>query len=394
MKTKPKILILVNYYLPGYKAGGSLRTITNMVDHLSDNFEFLIITRDRDLGDKRPYPDVIMNEWTRVGSAWVFYTSPEQQTLMGIKNIINTTSYDILYLNGFFDPLFTLKPLLLRRMGQLRNTPVVLAPRGEFSDGALRLKSLKKKVYIWSVSLLGLYNNLCWQASSEYESEDIQNEFAVSGENIHVALDLSVKAVAENIWHKSRGTKTKELRIVFLSRISPMKNLDYALRILKKVTTHLTFDIYGPIEDESYWIMCQSLAEMTPKNVKINYCGSVAAKQVSSIFSQYDLFFFPTRGENYGHVIAESLSVGTPVLLSNKTPWKNLEKDGLGWDVELENVDVFKRILESYALNTMEEKNDIRNHIRKKVLERLTNMEVLEANRQLFYKCINQKKGY
>lgn len=34
MKNKPKILTFVGYYLPGYKAGGQLRTIANMVENL------------------------------------------------------------------------------------------------------------------------------------------------------------------------------------------------------------------------------------------------------------------------------------------------------------------------------------------------------------------------
>ncbi len=388
MKTKPKILILINYYLPGYKAGGPLRTIANMVDHLSDDFEFYLIARDRDLGDDKPYTDVNIDEWNRVGTAMVFYASPDQLTFAGIKNIINETKHDILYLNGFFEPTFTFVPLLLRRIGKLPNVPVVLAPRGEFSKGALRLKRLKKIIYIRIVCLFGLYEKLTWQASSEYEAEDIRRKFNVQNKSMHIAVDLPAKIVDGDIQHENSDVNHKVFRVVFLSRISPMKNLDYILRVLEKVTENVIFDIYGPIEDKGYWTMCQSLIEMTPDNIEINYCGSVSAEQVPFVFSQYDLFFFPTRGENYGHVIAESLSVGTPVLISDQTPWRNLQKDGLGWDIELEDINEFVRILELYALNTLEEKQDMRNHIRQKVLERLDNAKVLESNRQLFYKCI------
>ena len=390
MQIRPKILTLISYYLPGYKAGGPLRTIANMVDHLSDDFEFWIITRDRDLGDNKPYPNVIINEWIHVGSAWVFYASPDQLTLMGINNIINKTQHDILYLNSFFEPTFAFMPLLIRRIGKLPNVPIVLAPRGQFSKGALSLKRLKKIIYIRTVRLFGLYEKLIWQASSEHEAEDIRREFNVENEDIHVAMDLPAEIVNSDIPHEKKSVNEKLFRVVFLSRISPMKNLDYVLHILEKVTVKVTFDIYGPIEDKDYWAKCQSLIEMTPNNIEINYCGSVTAVQVPSIFAQYDLFFFPTRGENYGHVIAESLSVGTPVLISDKTPWRNLQKDGLGWDIELEDINKFVRILELYALKTLDEKRDMRKHIRQKVLERLNNTEVLESNRQLFYKCIQQ----
>ena len=48
MDHKPVILVFLGNYLPGFKSGGPLRTIVNLVDNLSDEFEFLIITSDRD----------------------------------------------------------------------------------------------------------------------------------------------------------------------------------------------------------------------------------------------------------------------------------------------------------------------------------------------------------
>jgi glycosyltransferase involved in cell wall biosynthesis len=50
----------------------------------------------------------------------------------------------------------------------------------------------------------------------------------------------------------------------------------------------------------------------------------------------------PTLGENYGHVIVESFSVGLPIILSKKTPWLNLESKHLGWDLDLK-IDVFRK---------------------------------------------------
>jgi glycosyltransferase involved in cell wall biosynthesis len=46
------------------------------------------------------------------------------------------------------------------------------------------------------------------------------------------------------------------------------------------------------------------------------------------------LFFSSTKGENYGHAIAESILSGMPVIITNTTAWKDLEVFGIGWDVE------------------------------------------------------------
>lgn len=382
MGTKPKILILVSYYLPGYKAGGPLRTIANLVNDLGDDFEFLILTRDRDLGDNTPYFGITVNEWSYLGKTHVFYASPEYLTFRRITKVINNTAHDVLYLNSFFDPLFSIRPLLARRFKCLVNTPVLLAPRGEFSSGALQLKSFKKNIYIYLSNFISLYKDIYWHASSEYEANDIKHKLPVADNNMLIALDLSTKISVNDLAPLNLYSDT--LRVVFLSRISPKKNLDYALRVLASVKAKLIFDIYGPLEDDAYWQSCLELCNAMPKNITITYCGTVLPEEVTKTFASYDLFFFPTKGENYGHVIAESLSVGTPVLLSDQTPWQNLDTDGLGWSFSLDNMGEFVNILESVACQTQDQKHTMRLHIRQKIIARILNPDSLEANRQMF----------
>ena len=63
--------------------------------------------------------------------------------------------------------------------------------------------------------------------------------------------------------------------------------------------------------------------------------------EVLSALSGHDLFFLPTLGENYGHVIHEALLSGSQVLLSDQTPWRGLTEAGLGWDLPLEGKGAF-----------------------------------------------------
>jgi glycosyltransferase involved in cell wall biosynthesis len=62
--------------------------------------------------------------------------------------------------------------------------------------------------------------------------------------------------------------------------------------------------------------------------------------------AEHKLFLIPTLGENFGHVIFESLAVGCPVLISDRTPWRGLEEKGVGWDVPLGDVARFRAILQ------------------------------------------------
>ena len=155
-----KILTLADYYLPGYKAGGPIRTLANMVEQLGGEFEFKIITADRDFKDESAYQGITVNHWNRVGKADVFYVSPKRRSLRGFKKILCSTECDVVYLNSFFSPYFTIKPLLLRRLRLTPEKPLIIAPRGEFSPGALGLKNLKKQAYLLAVKVFGLYRGV------------------------------------------------------------------------------------------------------------------------------------------------------------------------------------------------------------------------------------------
>jgi glycosyltransferase involved in cell wall biosynthesis len=137
--------------------------------------------------------------------------------------------------------------------------------------------------------------------------------------------------------------------MAFLSRISPKKNLDGALAILTGIAAHVEFDIYGTKEDAGHWEDCRKIMAKLPANVTATYKGVLAPDDVVPTLSGYDLLFFPTRGENFGHVILESLLAGCPVLLSDQTPWRNLAAIHAGSDIALHDVDAFRRFMEMFA---------------------------------------------
>lgn len=353
---KPIILTFIAFYIPGYRGGGPIRTIANMVNRLGDDFDFRIVTSDRDFGDQHPYNAIEVDAWNQVGQARVFYASPSSRSLWKFARLIRDTPHDVLYLNSFFDPKFTLTPLLACRLRLAPRSPVVLAPRGEFSEGALKLKRWKKAPFINLVFRVRMFDNVLWQASTVYESADIkrvmciQESSVVVTNNIAVAPDLSQKIYLSEENNNALASMDKgSLRVCFLSRIAPMKNLDYALKVLAQVKVRVQFDIYGPKERPVYWEECEALIKKLPPNIRTAYGGSVENSKVRAVIGMYDLFFVPSRGENFGHVFMEALSAGVPILVSDQTPWRDLKRQQLGWDISLEQPDEFVRALEEAA---------------------------------------------
>ena len=379
--SRPVILCLVRYYLPGYKSGGPVRTIANMAEHLGDELDFSIVATDRDLNDEQPYSQVRVDQWNPVGKARVFYASPRSLSLTRLARLISATSHDVLYLNSFFDPVFTLRPLLARRLGLIPARPTVIAPRGEFSQGAFALRSSKKRAYMLLAGLAGLYRDLAWQASSTYEVEDIRAALGATAQRVEVAPDLLPLAAAPVT---AQPRQQGPLRICFLSRITPKKNLDFLLRMLARVRSPVALQIFGPIEDAAYWSSCEALLRQLPANVSARYAGSVEHSRVGQVMRDHDLFFFPTHGENFGHVILEAMLAGCPVLISDRTPWRELERHGVGWDLPLASEQRFVEVIEHCSRLSAADYESLRLRVAAYASERLADRSVVDANLRLF----------
>jgi len=388
------ILCFVNYYLPGYKAGGPIRTIANMVAQFDGDFEFLIVTRDRDISDIAPYPNVLIDQWNTVGQAKVFYASSATLSFLGVRRLLKETPHDVLYLNSFFSPLTTILPLIIRRLGLYGGKPVILAPRGEFSTGALVLKATKKKIYIAFAKLMGIYRQLIWQASSEFEFKDIHCAMHCTtvAPNIMVASDLLSlpnQMIEEPASAKSDTRSPGPLRIIFLSRISPMKNLDYLLRVLSKVNVSVALSIYGPNEDSVYWSLCLSLIQTLPSHISVTYHGEVTHEQVEQKFASHDVFVFPTRGENFGHVIYEALASGTAVIVSDQTSWQP-DPSGALEVIALERPDSWTAAINHRACFNEQAYIDLRDAAARYAAAYLAISPALAQNRILFLSALGR----
>lgn len=342
-----RVLCLVSHYLPGYKAGGALRSVASMAAVLAGSCRFAVLTSDRDLGDPTPYQGVVTDCWTSSENGQVFYAS---RPCAACVREIRGGGWDVLYVNSFFNPCFAILPVVLASLFRKRLT-VIVAPRGEFSSGALAIKSFKKRSFLWLARSLGLYRKVIWHASTELEAVDIRRAVGRDAREIRISADIPMITTtgADEQEAGQLAPCSGPLRICFVSRISPMKNLEFALRVLKEANVPLRFDIYGPVEDKEYAARCLDIASLMPADVRVQFMGPVPHGEVLGRISQYHLFFFPTLGENFGHVIAEALAAGTPVLISNETPWRGLQVAGAGWEVPLSRPEEFVRIVREFS---------------------------------------------
>ncbi len=331
-------------YLPGYKDGGPVRSIKNLTDRLGDEYDFRILTCDRDHGDEEPYPGILYQTWNPVGKAMVRYVKPGGFTEKAVLRA--SEGADLIYVCGCFND-YARTVLKLKKEEKLTQ-PVVIAAMGLFSPGAFHIHYAKKKAYMIFLRALGYFRNVEWSATSEEEAADIRREVGARA-ICHLAEDLPR---VPNDVTRGDSSHSGSLKVIFLSRISRKKNLTYATNIIRRWADNregrIRFDIYGNLEDQVYWEECQRELKDLPYNVIWKYKGIADAEKIPEIFAQYDVFLFPTLGENYGHVIFEALSGGCIPVISDQTPWTVEKMGGNGERYSLESATPFITAIDRY----------------------------------------------
>jgi glycosyltransferase involved in cell wall biosynthesis len=390
-KKKINILCLTAFYLPGNKSGGPVRSISSIIEHLKDYISFDVLTSDRDINDFKSYDEIAPNKWNKISGTNIFYSSNSLESYFHFFKILRFHSYDILYINSFFNIRYAIFPIIIIKLTGCKIIKVVLAPRGEFSEGALKLKKIKKYFFVFLSKLFMLHKDIFWHVSSEYEAYDVKNILgdSIDHKKILIAPDLTNFKI-DNLNSKSK-IQMNPFKICFISRISPKKNLAFAISILSKLKGEIVFDIYGPIEDHKYWDECRSLIKNIPQNLKINYKGIISHDKIASTFSKYNLFFFPTLGENFGHVIIESICAGTPVLLTKNTPWRNLESKGVGWDFELDDIFGFVNSIQTLMSMSLIEYLKLRACVKEFGINYMDNPQNIEANLMMFQTALGKE---
>jgi glycosyltransferase involved in cell wall biosynthesis len=344
-KERKSVLVLVDWFKPGYKAGGPIRSCTNFAYALKNEFDIRVLTTDTDHGEQAPYKNITPNEWiTNLGpDINVYYARKATLSLSQLKREIINTNADYVYLNHLFSPKFVVYPLWLKFTRQLKSK-IVLCPRGALYESALAVKPAKKRPFITLFKALKIHKLITFHATNEREKNAILAYFP--GSQVIIADNLPESDQPDFV---TCNKETGILKCIFVARIVAIKNLLFLLEVLQQVKKRVVLTIAGPVEDLDYWNECERAIKGLPSNIQVNYIGSISNEEVKSKISEHHLFVLPTQGENFGHSIFESLLSGRPVLISDQTPWLNLAAKKAGWDVTLHEPAKFAGVIDDMA---------------------------------------------
>lgn len=381
---KPKIALLTQWYLPGNNAGGPVRSIFSLVELLKNDFEFYIITTNTDLNSETPYKNIQQNKWFIENGINYYYHNTENLRATDIIKNIQFINPNLIYLNSFWSWKFSLN--ILKNKNNF-NCNILLAPRGMLSVGALKIKTYKKKLFFLLSNLLNWHRSIYFQASSEIEKQEIISKFPKS--IIYTLPNLNAFSPIINNKHKG----VNELNLFYLSRISKVKNLHLALTHLRSVSNQfkINYSIYGNIEDQSYWKDCLKIINDLPSHINVKYKGNIPFHKIQEALMNEDCLLLPTMNENFGHSIVESLLCSCPVIISKNTPWLNLEKEKVGFNLNENNSIEFVKAIEYYAGLSSENFNEIRKSCNLYISSKLNIESTIKNYKNSFNECIKNR---
>lgn len=329
-----KLLIMASLFWPQKNSGGPPISIMNLVQSVKDRFDIYIISKNHEINDDKPL-EGILSGWNQFEFGKAFYTSKDEHTFKIITRLIEDVEPDVIYQNSFFS-IDDLIPVLAYKKKH-KNVKVIVAPRGEFYPERLQVGKLKKTVYGKLFRYSGLLKDVYFQGTGQEECMQEKAFLGIPDDHLMNIQNISLPVKG---LHSSIEKMPNDLKLVYVARIHPTKNTLKAIEWLGGLSGNVQYDIYGSIENEMYWKQCQDAIARLPQNITVRYKGVIDHDQVASTIAGYHAYYMPTTGENFGHSIVEAMLMGKPVVISDQTPWTDVNDNG-GFAISLNDEKAF-----------------------------------------------------
>jgi glycosyltransferase involved in cell wall biosynthesis len=391
---RPKITVFTRSYPPAYLSGGPARSLYALIEYLGAEFDFSIVTAFSNEIGVASSEELRPGQWSTTGIASISRQASHRMSARTTRRLLKESDPEAIYLNSLFDFHFAILPLIVSR-ALFRKVPVILAPRGELSVGALALKRVKKTIFLLAFRLLRLHMAVAWHASTGQERDDIQRVFGRRVKT-YVAIDLRSNLFDEGVkeGQDRRSPRDSPLTsLVFFSRIVPKKNLTALIEAMMLLRDPPNLFVAGPIEDDRYWRRCRELINRLPRPGCVEYVGTIPADDAVRFLGEFDLFVLPTLGENFGHVVLEALAAGTPVIVGRETPWRCIETSGAGWMCDAGKPEAIAELIERFCALDKDTCQRMRTAARRLACEVYNDSSSIKANRSMFYTVISGFSG-
>jgi glycosyltransferase involved in cell wall biosynthesis len=317
-----KVVISMPWYTPAFKAGGPIQSVEQLITSCEDRHRFMVICSNKDVDGTNLRVSTI-NQWQEFSRHCSIAYLTGLNSVFTYHKLVKQKSPDIIYIIGIYGWLFMIYPLFF-----IKASRKIISVRGMLHPGALSQKPWKKAIYLFLLKNLIQKKKVSFHATDSYEAELIKFHF---GEKFTINIATNIPRSVVNVHYKNKIKN--ELSLLSVCLISTMKNIREVLIALSERREKIIYTIVGPAKDKDYLKICQSISQSLPSNIQVNFEGEISPNKISDYFSQTDVFILPSKSENFGHAIIESLNYGIPVITSHGTPWNELLSQRCGINI-------------------------------------------------------------
>ena len=318
-----KILCIVPSYKPAFIYGGPVRSIASLCESLVMKGQDVTVYTTRANGKKEL--DVEPGKAYNVDGVKVYYfsrqTKGHSNYSRGLFKALrdSASTFDVIHIHSWWNFIAVISASIAIKKGKLP----VISLRGTMTSFSFthRNKIIKEAFHQWIGKKL--LQQCFLHVTSDEEKTKLQH-FVDTARILCISnlLDLPKSVVGQ---HKDELF----IKLIFIGRIHPVKNLEMLFQVLSELhSVPYQLQILGDGEPQYVHTLKSKTAHMP----SIQWKGDIDGEEKFKLLANADLLVVPSHIENFGNVVIESLSQGTPVLVSDQVGNKDyVLKNNIGW---------------------------------------------------------------
>lgn len=240
-------------------------------------------------------------------------------------------TFDLIHIHS----LWLYPDLISSSLASRNGIPYIIRPAGSLEPEALTHRAGIKRLYFQLIERKVIDRAAFIHATSRQEKFSIDSlGFAPECKVLPNGIEpdnfakLPSRAEARRFFGIPADTPT----LVYLGRFHHIKGIDILPEViagLRKRFPTIKLVMAGPL-NTPYARKFQDQIAQADLSAHIQFVGEVQGEQKELVLRAADLLLLPSRSENFGVVVAESLASGTPAITSDQTPWEILRAKNIG----------------------------------------------------------------
>jgi glycosyltransferase involved in cell wall biosynthesis len=242
----------------------------------------------------------------------------------------NAQNYDLAHIHALFSPVSSFAATVARS----QQLPYILRPLGTLDPADLQKKRQLKKLYATLLERSNLEGADAVHFTSDREAK-ISERFGVITRDLVIPLGVELPSYQSISIREKLGIPSDRPLLLFLSRIEPKKGLELLIPVLETLLQEQDFHFVlagSNPQDPNYEAHIHSQIQQSHLQARSLIVGFITGGEKTALLKAADLFILPSYYENFGIAVAEAMSVGTPVVISDQVHiCQDIQQAEAGW---------------------------------------------------------------